>query len=342
MKFARYWITGISLVLGVVAGASQYWPELSAGLHPDESWELGEVNQDVLENTADLESFLALQPPRDSAPAADWVKFIKQLDVIKLGKHYRNSGVTSPLLTWYAYAAKHRPDVVVQMRESEELDGSKFNHLIRSGFLADWYKYAEQKDEILLSSSDALIAYAVGVGIADARAVIAKVLLSLVAADSSGSRRAIDLEVVRFAAPAMTTAELNRVVAHLASGNFNLDSRDVKALIGEPAIDRNALLSLVRKHADSHKSMSSYMTTGAQLGALEYVEIMAGDIKDNADQPTNFYCSACGLAIVSDGLIGPLVSEALDDNALLVSQEATGSFVLQRSRNRPLQEVGRD
>lgn len=54
MRFAKYWVKSASLALGLALGASQYWPELNAGLHPGDSWELGDLNQDVLENTADL------------------------------------------------------------------------------------------------------------------------------------------------------------------------------------------------------------------------------------------------------------------------------------------------
>ena len=64
------------------------------------------------------------------------------------------------------------------------------------------------------------------------------------------------------------------------------------------------LLALIVEHAYGERYMSSYMIDGALLGNEVYLRTMIADAADNAEQHTNFYCAACGLALTSDGLLG--------------------------------------
>ncbi|MCP3674197.1 MAG: hypothetical protein GY829_06965 [Gammaproteobacteria bacterium] len=328
-------------VIGAAGGLALYWPEIQKNVFPDVAsivWEAGAVDEQVLIDSANFEQMLALNPPRSDAEDSEWKSFVSALDQIEMGKRYSNSGVTTPLLGWYAYIAKHHPASIYNLQENSLTRKSLFNHLIQFGFLEDWADNLKNKDQILLNSNEALLDFSISIGEVEAQRYIANVFLSY-ADNKSNSDNSytlkpidIDLENIIFAMNAMSESEKLKVLPLLQSGLFKFDPRAVGYLIDMKSMDRDGLLSLIKMYAYPSKSMSSYMTTGALLGEKNYVKTMVADVHDNARQPTNFYCSACGLALATEGLIGQALITSAAEQQLKIEQSENGEFILSKKR----------
>ena len=329
----------LATVIGAVAGLALYWPEIQKNAFPDVvsiDWEAGAIDEQVLMDSANYEQMLALNPPRPGAEASEWKSFVAALDQIEMGKRYSNSGVTTPLLGWYAYIAKHHPASIYDLLENGRTSKSLFNHLIQFGFLEGWADNLKNKDQILLNSNEALLDFSISLGEVEAQRYVADVFLSYAEnKDNSVTLKSIDidLENIIFAMNAMSESEKLQVLPLLQSGLFKFDPRAVEYLKDVKSMDRDGLLALIKMYAYPSKSMSSYMTTGALLGEKDYVMTMVADVHDNAKQPTNFYCSACGLALATDGLIGQALITAAAEQDLQIEQSESGEFVLSKKRD---------
>lgn len=321
----------LSLLLGVWFGAYPYWPDIyahSASPAYTGAWEAGKIDNEILKNTPNIEQLLAVQPPSVDASAQAWTAFLNSLNSIKLGERFGNSGSTSPLLVWYAYVAKHHPESIYQAINGGNFDASKLNHLLMMGFLQDWDTHVEDKGQLLLANDQALLRFALSKGEQIARRATADTFFNMAKDPYRKEPRKINLENLRFAMGAMTAEEKTRAINALGQSYFQFDPRDVRQLLLVPGLNREELLSLIQQTAYPSKSMSSYMTTGALLGDIQYVHTLANDVRHNASQPTNFYCSACALALATDGLIGQPLYEAIGQQRLLVDLEKEPPFIL--------------
>jgi hypothetical protein len=129
----------------------------------------------------------------------------------------------------------------------------------------------------------------------------------------SDLRIQLKLECLRFALPAMTDDEVERFIPHLRNSLYRPDPRRFRGMLQSDrfAGREGELLSLIVEYAYSSRSMSSYLVDGALLGNSHYVHELLSDLSDNAKQPTNFYCAACGLALATDGVIGSALLQAI-------------------------------
>lgn len=330
----------LATVIGAFGGFAMYFPEIQRNAFPsfaDVEWQAGTIDENVLKDAASFEQMLALTPPQPDAPYGEWKRFLAQLDQVEMGKRYSNQGVTTPLLGWYAYIAKHHPAAIYDLIENHGVNASLFNHLIQFGFLEEWPDKLKNLDSILLSSHEALLAFSISRGEKEAQRYVADLILGYADnnsdSDAKHNQKSVEIKLknIVFAMNAMNESEKQQVIPLLKSGIFNFDPRSVEYLLHLENIDRGDLLTLIRMYAYPSRSMSSYMTTGALLGAEDYVMNMAGDAHDNSKQPTNFYCSACGLALATDGLIGQELIKAKQANQLLVKQAKNGEFILSKS-----------
>lgn len=333
----------LATVVGAVGGFALYFSDIQNNAFPDSKsveWNTGIVDEQVLKDTANIKHILALDPPRPGAPDDEWERFMAALDQVDMGKRYPNSGVTTPLLGWYAYIAKHHPASIYNLLEKHNRGSSLFNHLIQFGFLKDWADKMKDRNRILLNSNEALLVYSNSRGEAEAQRDVANAFFSYAEIKNNGDSEHklkslnINLKNIVFAMNAMTEAEKQQVLPLLQSGIFKFDPRAVEHLINIESMDRDGLLALIRMYAYPHKSMSSYMTTGALLGAKDYVRNMVEDVHDNAKQPTNFYCSACGLALATDGLIGQELVKTVANQQLQIKQSKNGEFILSNMSNK--------
>lgn len=320
------------VLAGALFGAAPYWTDIKREVTPDRSpvsWEQGEIDREVMADTASLAQLLELSPPADNAPDEKWNAFLVELRQTDIGGRNRHNGVNNPLLPWYAYIARHRPEVLYRNLGTREFDTSKFDHLLKMGMLGDWHLHVSRPDELLIGNSSALQALARTHGTDTAREKVIEAFFRL-ARQPEGTYQ-LRPENLRFAAPALSPAQRRILLDTLLTGPFRLDPREVRRLALLDEMDPHKLRALIRKFSYPEKSMSSYMITAAQLGEKEYVGILAADAPDNAKQPTNFYCSVCGLALASDGLIGEPLAEAVSEGLLQVTPSEQYGFILSRS-----------
>lgn len=320
-----------ALFVGGIFGFIQYWPDVhqKAFTKLDESgWSNAPVDQQVLGDSANIEQILALEPPEPGAPAEEWMAFVGALESVEMGDRHGNSGVTTPLLVFYAYIAKHHPETIYKLLPTYRLDDRKFGHLVKMGFLPDWPENVADSGERLLESNSALIKTALVEGEDHARETIKEAFFR-VAEESKGARKPeLSLSALRYGMVAMSAEERRRVLDILLDERFDIDPRGVEALVSFGELDPDRLLSLIRLYAYDQKSMSSYMLLGARLGETDYIRAMLPDLPDNAKEPTNFYCALCGIVIHTDGMVGPPLVEAARKGAVEVEKVARGEYVL--------------
>lgn len=326
-------ISAFALSLGSIAGFAQYWPDILelAFADPDKSgWSNAAVDEQVYRDSANIEQILALDPPEPDAPAEKWMAFVNTMESIEMGDRHGNSGVTTPLLVFYAYIAKHHPATIYQLVEEHHFSDRKFSHLVTMGFLEDWPKHVSKSDRLLLESNSALIHRAFTKGEKYARQSVTEAFFRLAEANKGAGQPDLDLSNLRYGMMAMSAEERRQAVSILLDQAFDIDPRGVEDLVSVEGLNPDRLLSLIRLYAYDSKSMSSYMLTGAQLGETGYIRAMIPDIPDNAEQPTNFYCALCGLVIYTDGMLGPPLIKAARDGTVEVNKVSRGEFVLQR------------
>jgi len=332
----------LASVVGAIGGIVLYFPDIQNNAFPNSDtveWTTGAIDEQVLKDTANIKQLLALEPPRPGAPDDEWKRFILELDQVEMGKRYSNSGVTTPLLGWYAYIAKHHPTSIYNLLENNRKSYSLFNHLLQFGLLKDWADNMKNRDQILLRSTEALLSFSISRGEKKAQRDLADAFFN--SAENKNNNDGeyklkpinINLKNILFSMNAMTETEKKKVLPLLQSGLFKFDPRAVEHLTHLENMDSEGLLSLIKMYAYPSKSMSSYMTTGALLGEKKYVASMVEDVHDNAKQPTNFYCSACGLALATDGLIGQTLINVAAEDKLQINKSISGEFILSKTKN---------
>lgn len=335
----------LATVVGAVGGMALYLPEIQKNAFPDSvniEWETGTIDEQVLKDTANIDHILALKPPRPDASDSDWKNFIAMLNQVAMGKRYSNNGVTTPLLGWYVYIAKYHPASIYDLLENHRTSYSLFNHLLQFGLLKDWADNMKNRDQILLRSTEALLSFSISRGEAEAQREVANAFFSYAENKNNNNNDGeyklkpieINLRNIVFAMNVMSETEKKKVLPLLQSGLFKFDPRAVEHLMHLKNMEPDGLLSLIKMYAYPSKSMSSYMTTGALLGEKNYVTSMVGDVHDNAKQPTNFYCSACGLALATDGLIGQTLIKVAAEDKLQIKKSISGEFILSKTKNR--------
>ena len=306
-----------SLIIGLVLGFAQYWSEIT-NKHEIVNTQKSNstVDEKTVATTANLEQILALEVPKPSDKVEIWQEFLISLEGIQLPKHTRPKSNISPLLAFYVYVAKYQPEIFYQQMDQSGMNESFISNLLRLGLLPDWYNQIENPERWFLLSRNAIKSYAVKEGLQNAKATTAKAFLS-----EQPRSVYVDLTNLRFASSEMSNSEMTSVIRRLLKGYFKYDPRKVESLIGLPQISNSELVRLIKNNAYSSKSMSSYMTTAVRLGDEEYIYTMANDAENNAKQPTNFYCSACGLSLYSDGMIGQPLIDAAKQSNIQVEQE---------------------
>ena len=330
-KFWTVVAATIGLVFGLLAGLSEMGRSadpldndravLIAGIPGPDDPTL-DVDPKILTETADIDSIMALRLPALNAPLQDWVNFAHELDAIDLGKGRRNSGVATPLLGWYAYIAKHRPDVIYQLFSDDVISRRKLSHLIEFGLLPGWYDSIEKTDDLILADGHALVSLVSEIGDEAARRAVIDAFFS-----ETASVGDLSMANLKYSLPAMTSEERGDILARLENGPFRLDPRDIRLLTFDDQFREKefALLDLINQAAmvgayKDQRSMAKYFHDAAKLKGYNYLDKLIEDVADNAGQPTNFYCAACSLAIIADGLLGsPLVDAASNSRPINIS-----------------------
>jgi hypothetical protein len=298
------------ILLGLMGGAAARLVDdarPSAEGEPVE-WALGELDPKVLEETADIDAILALKPPKPGDPVEHWMAFGRAVNAVDTGSRYSKSGQTTPMLGWYAYLAKHHPEAVYRLYNEGVVTGDHLGHLFEVGLAPGWDEYVQDVDKLLLSERAALANLAVAKGVEYAQRRVIDAFFA-----RSDLRIQLQLESLRFALPAMTDDEVERFIPHLRNSLYRPDPRRFRGMLQSDrfAGREGELLSLIVEYAYSSRSMSSYLVDGALLGNSHYVHELLSDLSDNAKQPTNFYCAACGLALATDGVIGSALLQAI-------------------------------
>jgi hypothetical protein len=283
-----------------------------------------EPDEKIYKNTPDLDAISALSIPNPSEPIEQWERFWINIEALDLGPSGSPMGSTSPILAFYVYIAKHQPDLFYQKMNFMISHYSFVEKIMRLGLLGDWYDHVNKPDRWLLISKGAVKSLVAKVGEEKGRRLVANAFIF-----SSLNSVKVSLYNLRFASGAMTKAETELVLDRLLSEKFKYDPREVKALIGVNTISNKQLIQLIKTQAYSQKSMSSYMTSALRAGDPEYVYVMAKDAANNADQPTNFYCSGCSLSLYTEGLIGDALVDAASNNKISVSN-SSGQLIIKR------------
>ena len=289
----------------------------------DNNWTLNTLNNEVYEKFLSIEQLLALSPPDpETGKDSDWYKFAMQLRNVSLPRRHSRI-VTSPLLIWYVYIAKYSPDTIYTLFNDRQLDFDTFSHLVQFGFLEDWWKHVHFFESLLLYREKALMSLAISIGEAEAkqyyiRAFFDKLNKSSTRISQKNSMNyssEIRINNLLFAYPDMTALQKQQAKAALMNRVFAIDPRHVERLkyaSGWNMTDKE-LLSLIKlnEYREERRMMSSFFTEGAKYGDKKYFEMLLNDAELNDSQPNNFYCSACALAILSDGLVGTTLLKRL-------------------------------
>lgn len=331
-------------IFGVFLGVWQYIPEgkivkQSANISQNKKHlplqNNSEFDKKAYKNTADIDALLNLRAPDKSASINEWHRFALSLDDIALGKRYSNSRQTTILLSWYAYIAKYKPEALYRLYNQGKLGSSKFEHLLQFGFLKYWDESINDTDKLLLNNRQAVLSLAYSKGAEEVRKRIAQVFFEEANKQTIKLRgKHLRIENLLFAIKGMTSEEKSRILPILKRGVFQIDPRQLYRLKLTKLFEDDDIASLIDQYAKtssySQRMMSGYMPDGAMLGNEKYIDIMMQDLEDNAKQPTNFYCAACGLALSTDGLVGyPLINAAKKDKVVL-SKDANGAMILSR------------
>ncbi len=336
--------TLIAFLLGSLLGVWQYLPDLQAGLvslntdgsDSREDYEgLDEKTQSVVERSVDLDALMALSPPRHDAPVDEWVEFLGSVNNIPMPRGQRGARY-SPLMVWYAYVARHRPEALYALYGTQTVNYGTIDHLVQSGFIQDWYHSIPPDSGLLLYSNTANLSYALGVG-ADARRNMAGYWL---AALSGRERRRLPLglDQLPFAMGAMSDEEIETLMPHLLAIDAQIDPRDIRFLVQTGRFERADLLALMRKHAYTDKSMFGFVTMAMRLGAEEYVPTLIADMPDKSGEPIDWYCPPCAFALVADGLVGRRLMEAAAAQRLSVDWSPEGGYELTSTETPPSED----
>lgn len=183
-----------------------------------------------------------------------------------------------------------------------------------------------------MNQTSAVISLASATGDKVARREVGKALIKLTSQNSK-----VNLNLVAYAYPGLTNQERDEIKDALLNGSLTYDPRSVASLTRLDWFSREELVSLIKKTAYPSRSMSSYMETALSLGDKSYLPPLLDDLKTNSKQPTNFYCSACYLAMHSEGLLGESLENAYISGSLTISEGYP--FIMSRKDEKIL-EVG--
>lgn len=336
-----------SFTFGALLGVWQYIP--ASELPTSESTSLktnpivkkatsSKLNKSALKDTAAIEPLLALKAPEKDASVQEWYDFALSFDDLDLGKRYGNRGQTTPMLSWYAYIAKYKPQAIYKLYNQGKLGNIKFEHLLQFGFLKYWDEYTNDVDKLLLSENQTVLSMAYEKGVEETRRRVTKAFFKVSNDDFSSSNPNLEIENLLFAMKSMTGSEKVRVKEILEMGIFDIDPRYLYRLklsdIYKNDSDNQALVALIEKYAKrgnfDRRSMSIYMVDGAILGSEKYIKTMVKDLETNAKQPTNFYCAACGIALSADGLIAYPLINASKKNKVEINSNSKDQIILSR------------
>jgi hypothetical protein len=320
----------LALLIGTICGGYQYRNDILHSLSGENNpivWEQLDIDKKVVENTTNIDAIMALNPPHADAPEEEWARFILQIKPIH-PKNQRGHTNLSPMLAWYAYIAKHNPASLYSLINNNKLSNSIFTHLLRSGLLTHWQQSITHTDKILLNNLDAIASIALTQGLENARQQVIDGFFKQLVENGDNKVSNINIDILRFALMGMDAAQQQQAIDSLLAGRFKYDPRRIMRL--SPIIDNESiLLSLLQQQAYPSKSMSSYIQDGALWGAQEYIDTLISDVQDNAKQPMNFYCSVCGLALSSDGLLGQALIDASLQQSLHIQRNNEGIFVIE-------------
>ncbi|MEH6458204.1 MAG: hypothetical protein V7749_17885 [Cocleimonas sp.] len=336
-----------SFTIGALLGVWQYIPaakSLPSDISSSKAQSIiskllpTKLNKTALKDTAAIEPLLALKPPEKDASVHEWYDFALSLDDLDLGKRYGNRGQTTPMLSWYAYIAKYKPQAIYKLYNQGKLGNIKFEHLLQFGFLKYWDEYVNDVDKLLLSENQTVLSMAYEKGVDVTRRRVSQAFFKVSNDDFSSHNPNLEIENLLFAMKSMTDDEKVRVKEILEMGIFDIDPRFLYHLklsdIFADDSTNEALVALIEKYAKrgsyDRRSMSIYMVDGAILGNKKYIETMVKDLETNAKQPTNFYCAACGIALSADGLMAYPLINASKKGKVEVNANPDGQFILSR------------
>lgn len=333
-----YMITGVlALMLGTGYGIGVHWPVIQENVFPGEqivTWQDTGVDYSRENLTASIEDILAVTPPAPNAPPTAWMEFAHALDSIEGGNRHGNHGITSPLLPFFAYIARHNPETFYKLLRDDRISDWVFTHFLQVGLLEDWPERHFNPRAVVLKKPSAVLRLAVTEGVPSTRERIQQTMFDLARDKDMADDFRPSLSVLRFAMAGMSVSERKMVIDTLLNGPYQVNPNGVEKLVDMKGVDNNRLLSLIRKHGDLSQSRGSYMTTGALLGGKAYVEAMLDDLKNNDDQSSHIYCAACGIIMTTDGLIGDPAVRAAKHNRLDVVQTSDSPpFILKHARD---------
>ena len=309
-KHGRIWALAAGIGIGtclqlVISGRALQYQPVSPVPPPNAAIAIAPPPPDLL--------FTHLVPPTDDASTERWLAFAQQVKATDNGTRHDNYDYTTPLLPWYVYIARRHPEAIYRFYAERQIGARTFSHLLQFGLLPEWYQRLPDARALLLKDSTALINLATHQGLDFARAELIGAIR-----ERREERFSIDGDHLRLAMGAMDGNEVLQLFARVQSGEIIVDPRHLRPLetVSELNGMQGELLTAIATQAlkgYADRGMSSYFLHGAELGEAHYVEEMLKDAGDNAGQPNNFYCAACYLALVSDGLIGSTLIEHLDD-----------------------------
>jgi hypothetical protein len=238
------------------------------------------------------------------------------------------SSVYDPRLAWFVYIARTRREAIYRLYDERSIDTDAFEHLVKHGLLPEWSDRVADAERLVLRETETLASLAVDRGVDFARRRFIDAFLS--EPENPRMRREVSLRALRWAVPAMTDEELERVIPTLASGRFHFDPRQVSGLLLTGRFDdrRTELLSLIVENGYPDRSMSSYFFDGTALGHEPYVQMMLSDLADNAKTYTHWYCAACYVALLTEGVVGAPLLEAVRAGRHVTAERAGSEFVL--------------
>ena len=277
----------------------------------DDNWNLGVLNTKVLDKFPDIDAILQLSPPDPlDSNDQDWYKFAIQLIDTPTAKRHRSIYI-SPLLIWYVYIAKHNPKTIYDLFNNDQLSIAAYGHLIQFGFLDDWWEHTDEFNSLIMENGEALLSIIFSEGEAEARMIYIRSFFEIVKTQKTFR---IDVDNFVFALEAMNQAQKRDALDLFKIKKITIDPRHVELLTQTEhwQISDHDILSLIQinsfKHSD--RMMSSYFTGAAKYGDDKYFNLLLNDAPHNDSQPKNFYCSACALALISDGVLGtPLIEQ---------------------------------
>ena len=331
-------VAAVSLLIGVVAGSYQYLPDINKLAFGNDSivWEDQSIDEKALANTPPLEGIINLVVPSKNASLEEWSRYLDVLDRLEASHKLYGSSNSSKLGALYAQIALEKPVVIYQRMNNKSFDLRKVENLLAAGLLPDWYDHVSNLDELLFKNVAFTLSYVASHGSVNAQKRIAQAFFTL---SEAARPKDISLEVVAYAYPSMTAQQKSNVMPLLKSPKFKYDPRDVSKLLYLNAFNKSDLIDLIKDQAYSNKSMSSYMSDATLLGDISYIKTFVNDAADNDKQPTNFYCSACTLAISTEGLIGEPLLQAVSQGRLKITpQNGLNGEVAVLTKGKPTME----